>query len=153
MPNDISPFVETVYRNPDLAYIEKLTRQETKAKTFMLNTPNENTNLNNFLTHRLLDGDKSAIAEMQVRDIKPQVTVIVNDPNLSSFYLLQNTITLPRKLTPNIEQSLKHMKNAAWQNDELLKDQPMINLPCEMNGYTVRYNSTLGLIATKMQSK
>ena len=153
LPRDISPFVETVYSNPDSAYIEKLTKQEIKAKTFMLNTPNENNNLNNFLTHRLLDGDKSAIAEMQVRDIKPQITAIVNDPNLSSFDLLQNTITLPRKLTPNIEQSLKHMKNADWQNDELLKDQPMINLPCEMNGYTVRYNSTLGLIATKIWSK
>ena len=117
----------------------------------MLNTPNENNNLNNFLSHRLLDGDKSAIAEMQVRDIKPQVTAIVNDPNLSSsFNLLQNTITLPRKLTPNIEQSLHQMKNEAWQDDELLKDQPMINLPCEMNGYMVRYNSTLGLIATKI---
>ena len=155
LPNDISPFVETVYSDPDSEYIEKLNRQETKAKTFMLNTPNENNNLNNFLTHRLLDGDKSAIAEMQVRDIKPQITAIVNDPNvndpnLSSFDLLQNTITLPRKLTPNIEQSLHQMKNEAWQDDELLKDQPMINLPCEMNGYMVRYNSTLGLIATKM---
>lgn len=150
LPHDISPFVETVYRDPNSEYIEKLNRQETKAKTFMLNTPNENNNLNNFLTHRMLDGDKSAIAEMQVRDIKPQVTAIVNDPNLSSFDLLQNTITLPRKLTPNIEQSLHQMKNEAWQDDELLKDQPMINLPCEMNGYMVRYNSTLGLIATKM---
>ena len=35
-------------------------------------------------------------------------------------------------------------------DDELLKDQPMINLPCEMNGYMVRYIRTLGLIATKI---
>lgn len=152
LPRDISPFVETVYNNPNSEYIEKLNKQETKAKTFMLKAPNENNNLNNFLTHRLLDGDKSTIAEMQVRDIKPQVTAIVNDPNLSSFNLLQNTITLPRKLTPNIEQSLHQMKNEAWQDDELLKDQPMISLPCELNGYTVRYNSTLGLMTTKMQN-
>lgn len=154
LPHDISPCVETVYSKPDSAYIEKLNKQEIKAKTFMLKTPNTtDDNLNGFLTHRMLDGDKSTIAEMQVRDIKPQITAIINDPTLSSFELLQNTITLPRKLTPNIEKSLKQMKNADWQDDELLKDQPMINLPCELNGYMVRYNSTLGLIVTKMQNK
>lgn len=110
LPDDISPFVETVYSNPDSAYIEKLTKQEIKAKTFMLKSPNDkDDNLNGFLTHRPLDGDKSTIAEMQVRDIKPQITAIVNDDKLSSFDLLQNTITLPRKLTPNIEKSLKQV--------------------------------------------
>lgn len=153
LPHDISPCVETVYSKPDSAYIEKLNKQEIKAKTFMLKTPNDkDDNLNGFLTHRPLDGDKSTIAQMQVRDIKPQITAIINDPTLSSFELLQNTISLPRKLTPNIEKSLKQMKNADWQDDELLKDQPMIDLPCELNGYMVRYNSTLGLIATKMQN-
>lgn len=145
LPTDIAPIVQKAYDNLSGEYLKDKAKEEQKALTFMLDEPvNKINTLDDFLHHGAIDGDKKQIAQMCMRDIKPQLIFIINQDNLSDRDLSKRTITLPRKVVYN---PYEFMQN--WQN-KTINDLPVIDLPQDIGNYQVVYNKNLGLIVNNI---
>lgn len=144
LPNDIAPLTENVYQNPSEAYLEANEKETQKALTFMLDQPTDKIGtLDDFLRHGVIDGDKEQVAQMCVRDIKLQLTFIVNKENTDDLNLLKRTIALPRKVVYSPYQFMQ-----SWHG-KTVDDLPVIDLPRTINSWQVSYNDQLGLIETE----
>ena len=144
LPNDIAPLTENVYQNPSEAYLEANEKETQKALTFMLDQPTDKIGtLDDFLRHGVIDGDKEQVAQMCVRDIKPQLTFIINKENTDDLNLLKRTIALPRKVVYSPYQFVQ-----SWRG-KTVDDLPVIDLPRTLNSWQVSYNNQLGLIETE----
>lgn len=144
LPNDIAPLTENVYQNPSEAYLEANEKEMQKALTFMLDQPTDKIGtLDDFLRHGVIDGDKEQVAQMCVRDIKPQLTFIINKENIDDLNLLKRTIALPRKVVYSPYQFMQ-----SWRG-KTVDDLPVIDLPRTINSWQVSYNNQLGLIETE----
>lgn len=144
LPNDIAPLTENVYQNPSEDYLEANEKETQKALTFMLDQPTDKIGtLDDFLRHGVIDGDKEQVAQMCVRDIKPQLTFIINKENTDDLNLLKRTIALPRKVVYSPYQFMQ-----SWRG-KTVDDLPVIDLPRTLNSWQVSYNNQLGLIETE----
>lgn len=80
---------------------------------------------------------------MCVRDIKPQLTFIINKENTDNFALLKRTLALPRKVVYSPYQFMQ-----SWRG-KTVDNLPVIDLPRTLNSWQVSYNNQLGLIETE----
>lgn len=145
LPADIASLVQKAYDHLSDEYFKDKAKEEQKALTFMLDKPvNKIDTLDDFLRHGAIDGDKEQVAQMRVRDIKPQLTFVINQDNLPDEDLLKRTIILPRKVVYN---PYEFMQN--WQN-KTVDDLPVIDLPQDIGNYQVVYNKNLGLIVNNI---
>lgn len=170
--NDIPCAQLTAYHR-NLAYQKQ--SEKRKAQSYQLDNPDTLSDLHGWLASPKQNADLDEnVAQATVRDITPTIEVILlqkkannifttshqNIKELTDKQLNKETIRLPAAITKNklneiIETLTEQTKKdfPQWQHSKWLHNAITLqlndNMQAKLNGYTITYNSQLGLIYQK----